>query len=306
MDSFVEVLSAVFVLLRFYRGRSGAKQPKATATSAGGSPAAASGLGSVATLPAATTTHKWERQSLISISVLLFVLAFSAMAGGVYKLSASVKADTSIAGIIISGLSLSGMLALWYGKAYTAVVLNSAVLEADAACSLDCIHLSWVLLLGSVLRRIDDGLWWVDGVAAIVLGLLILKEATDTLRMARSKDFDGCGCGENAGALIRRLHRRMRTGDGRLKASVAAASNTLANPWLTKSGGRAHPVHRVGGVAVVEDVDEAQAAQLKVEVEANAKAEAAVAQQGLEAGVAPPAAAADVGPDAGPSCAAAS
>jgi len=58
-----------------------------------------------------------------------------------------------------------------------------------------CIHLSFVLLAGSLLTIVSPQLWWADAVAALVLGLLIGREGIETVRAARSPTFTGgCGC----------------------------------------------------------------------------------------------------------------
>ncbi len=69
-----------------------------------------------------------------------------------------------------------------------------AVLK-DAECSLACIKLSVVLFAGSLIFMIAPALWWSDGVAAIVLSLLIAWEGVGTIRGALKPDFaGGCSC----------------------------------------------------------------------------------------------------------------
>ena len=259
LDSFIEVLSACFVLLRLCRGRMGTPEDHA-----------------------GSRRMAWERQSMVGISVLLLALGVSAVSGGVYKLAAVVDdADANWAGVIISSLSISGMFFLWYYKMKTAVQLNSAVLEADAACSLGCIHLSWVLLAGSIIRQIEQSLWWVDGVAAVLLGLLIFREGYQTLQAARHPDFDGCGCGDNASWLTKKLTRELRTGAGRLVAAVETAGKRLDDKTLSRSDGQP-----LDDTAPGVDIDQiqivAQKARVLAEAEAEAKTEAEEGQAAVE------------------------
>ena len=103
---------------------------------------------------------------------------------------------TTVPGLVISALSLACMVFLWRAKRQAAQALDSATLEADAACSLACIQLSTVLFAGSLLFLLLPGLWWVDAAAALGLALLIGREGLGMVRAARSAAFTGgCGCG---------------------------------------------------------------------------------------------------------------
>ena len=93
------------------------------------------------------------------------------------------------------------MLVLWIAKVEAAVVLDSSVLLADAACSLGCIQLSLILALGSALflahaSSSDDEnpLWWVDAVAALAIALLLLREGVQICRHSMRRDFAGQAC----------------------------------------------------------------------------------------------------------------
>jgi hypothetical protein len=175
VDSFVEVLSALFVLAKLWN-----VQQAAAAVGAGG--------------PRHRSCCLQDRHTLYAIAVALLALGASSCAGGLFKLIQRVDHTSSVAGIVVSSVSITGMLLLWYYKSLCAVYLNSAVLEADAACSLSCIVLSIALLVSSVLRTASDALWWVDGVSAVVLGLLIGREGVHTARSAWLGGDGACGC----------------------------------------------------------------------------------------------------------------
>lgn len=167
VDSFIEVGSAFLVLWRF-RGETGS----------GGMP-----------------SPEKERRSTLGIGILFMLLAIGALAGGVLQLTERGHPSTTLPGVIISLLSLSFMYYLWSAKKKLGAALQSATVLKDASCSLACIHLSIVLLIGSVLFYFIPSLWWADSVAAIVLSGFIGKEGWETISAARSKDFDGGGCG---------------------------------------------------------------------------------------------------------------
>jgi divalent metal cation (Fe/Co/Zn/Cd) transporter len=172
MDSFVEVGSAAFVLWRF----------QGTLRSQGG--------------PAPQEIER-EKKASMAIAFLFVILALATMGGATHQLTTTSHPDTTWPGVIVAGLSLSFMFALWRAKLRVAAELNSRVMASDAACSLACIKLSTILLVGSLLFALFPTLWWVDAVAALVLGLFIGTEGWEMLKAARQPDFTGgCGCGQ--------------------------------------------------------------------------------------------------------------
>jgi hypothetical protein len=246
LDSFVEVFSALFVLLRICRGDvKGRDGPSSTAT-------------------AASERARWrrERQSMLGIGVLLVLLAASATAGGVWKLVKDRGDSDGTAGIVISVVSLSGMVLLWLTKSWCAVMLNSSVVEADAACSLGCISLSVALLVSSLIRRIDNALWWVDGVTSLVLAAIIVVDGVRVLRAAAKGGGGGCGCEGSASVVIRAMYRRLRAGNGELRQCIQRLSESQSDPLLTRTGAPLVDASEsgVGATAAGFDLDELQAA----------------------------------------------
>lgn len=137
-----------------------------------------------------------ERKATRGIGWLFLLLTAGIAAGALLQLIARRHPPTSVPGLVISALSLSFMAFLWRAKLQAAKALDSATLEADAACSLACIQLSLVLFTGSLAFLLFPVLWWVDAAAALGLALLIGKEGASMIRAARSAAFTGgCGCG---------------------------------------------------------------------------------------------------------------
>ena len=174
VDSLIEVGSALLVLWRFeaeLRGRPG--------------------------LPLAR-----ERRATLAIGVLYLLLAAATLAGAALQWRAGAHPATTLPGVVISSISLAFMYFLWRAKTRLAHRLDSAVLRADAGCSLYCIYLSLVLLSGSALFALAPALWWADAAAAGLLALLVAREGFSLIRAARHPDFTGgCNCaGESAHA----------------------------------------------------------------------------------------------------------
>ena len=136
-----------------------------------------------------------ERRANRFIGGLFLLLATSVALGAVQQLLQRAHPATTLPGGVIATLSLSFMFFLWRAKVRVAEALDSATLRSDAACSLACLRLSGVLLLGSLLFLLHPTLWWVDAVAALVLALLIAQEGRSILRASRHPNFTGgCGC----------------------------------------------------------------------------------------------------------------
>jgi divalent metal cation (Fe/Co/Zn/Cd) transporter len=170
MDSFVEVASAGLVLWRF-QGSIGRAAPLELAR---------------------------ERRATGAIGSLFVVLALATMGGATHQLMSGSHPETTWPGLIIAALSLSFMFILWRAKLAAADALDSKVMASDAACSLACIKLSSVLLVGSVVFVALPQLWWVDGAAAWVLALLIGSEGWEMIKASSQPDFQGgCGCGSS-------------------------------------------------------------------------------------------------------------
>lgn len=164
LDSFIEVASAVIVLIKLNK-----------------------------TNPDTNLHH--ERRATLAIGILFVLLSLSVFGNSIYQLLHKAHPVTTVPGTIISVLSLSFMFFLWRQKFKVGFALNSSTVMADAQCSLACIKLSFVLLIGSLLFWLVPALWWVDSVAAIIIALFILNEGRELIQNSRKEDFKGgCGC----------------------------------------------------------------------------------------------------------------
>ena len=136
-----------------------------------------------------------ERKATIVIGTLFILLAAVASVSSILFLYQQKIPESTIPGAVISGFSISFMFFLWRSKLKVARGLNSKALEQDAACSLACIKLSFVLFLGSLLYLVVPSLWWADTIAALVLSYFIFMEGVEAVNSARNPNFQGgCGC----------------------------------------------------------------------------------------------------------------
>lgn len=166
-DSLIEVASASLVLWRF-RGESGLNK---------------------------SLSISKERKATFYIGFLFLVLSLLTILGASHQLITQQPPETTIPGIVISLISLSFMYFLWRAKLRVAFSLNSATVAKDAACSLACIKLSAILLIGSLIYFVIPAIWWVDSVAALIISGYIAKEGVETIAATRNSNFQGgCGC----------------------------------------------------------------------------------------------------------------
>jgi len=121
------------------------------------------------------------------------ILAVTTFATSSVALSKHQNPDTALPSLIISAAALGLMIAIWLPKVYLYKRLNSSTMKAEADCSLACIALTLVLLVGSIIYRFWKGGWWVDSAVALVFGLYFAKEGVEMIRWARHPEFNG-GC----------------------------------------------------------------------------------------------------------------
>jgi divalent metal cation (Fe/Co/Zn/Cd) transporter len=145
-DSFVEVLSAVIVLLQF--------------------------------LPSFPLN---KRRAAQSTGVLLFLLAAVVALSATLALVRRVHPETSLAGIGITAAALIGMPILARKKRAAARATNDHALAADAVQSATCAYLAAVTLLGLALNA-GFHFWWVDSGAAFIAIPIIVVEGRRAMR----------------------------------------------------------------------------------------------------------------------------
>lgn len=145
-DSFVELLSAVVVLLQF--------------------------------LPSFPLD---KRRAAQTTGVLLFFLAAVVAFSAALALVRRVHPETSVAGIGITVAALIGMPILARMKRDAARATNNHALAADAVQSLTCAYLAAVTLLGLAFNAVFH-LSWIDSAAAFVALPILVVEGRRTLR----------------------------------------------------------------------------------------------------------------------------
>lgn len=136
-----------------------------------------------------------EKTATIVIGCLFLFLAVGILITGVLNLLHHDYPTTTIPNIIVSLIATIIMFVLWAIKKKLARELNSSTIQSDAQCSMACIKITTLLLIGSIIFHFWEKGWWIDAAMAIILGVLFGKEGVQMLRWASSKGFSGGCCG---------------------------------------------------------------------------------------------------------------
>ena len=153
-DSFIELISAVVVFLRFRPG---------------------------------ANAEKRERQAAIIAGALLIALAVCVGLTSTLSLLGSREARPSFVGIGLLCAAAFVMPFLGRRKRQLAEMASSASLRADAAESSLCGYMAWIALAGLAV----NALWsksWTDPVAALALVPIMVREGLEAIRQP------GIGC----------------------------------------------------------------------------------------------------------------
>ncbi|MBN1415865.1 MAG: cation transporter [Bacteroidales bacterium] len=127
----------------------------------------------------------FEKQALRITGTSFYILAAGLIAGSVFSVLLHKKPETTLAGIIISVISLSAMFILMKMKIKTGKELNSEAIIADAKCTRTCFYLSFILLASSVLYELL-GIAWFDIAGSVGIAWFAYKEGREAFEKAAS------------------------------------------------------------------------------------------------------------------------
>jgi len=127
-----------------------------------------------------------ERKAARIAGYLLYALSLYVVAQAAYGLTHRHRAETSWVGITIALVAALGMPLLAKAKLQVADRIGSRALRADAMETFTCGTLSWALLAGLAASAAWHW-WWLDGVTALAIVPLLLKEGREAVT-------GECGC----------------------------------------------------------------------------------------------------------------
>ena len=162
IDSFIEVMSGVGIVAMVLRIRHNPDTPRS----------------------------QFEKTALRITGTSFFILAAGLAISAIYNLLVGHKPETTLAGMIISAISIAIMWALVAAKRQVGRALNSAPILADANCTLVCIYMSLVLLASSLFYELT-GFGFVDSLGALGLIYFSFNEGRESFEKARGME---CAC----------------------------------------------------------------------------------------------------------------
>jgi len=161
IDSFIEVISGIGILVMVLRIRRNTESPR-------------SGL---------------ERTALHITGTSFYLLAAGLDATAIFDISTAHKPTTTLPGLVISLISIAIMWGLVLGKRKIGHALNSAPILSDANCSMVCIYMSVVLLVSSLVFQLT-GLGFVDVLGALGLIYFSISEGKEAFEKAADISVD--------------------------------------------------------------------------------------------------------------------
>ena len=137
----------------------------------------------------------FERQALRITGFAFYLLTIGLIVGSVLNIVQNTKPDTTLAGIIISSISIATMYFLMKAKLKVGKALNSDAIIADANCTKTCFYLSMILLASSLLYELT-GIGYIDIAGSLGIAWFAFKEGKEAFDIAKSGNLS-CSCDDN-------------------------------------------------------------------------------------------------------------
>ena len=134
---------------------------------------------------------RFEKLSLQITGICFYVLVTGLVVGAGVSVWENQKPDTTVAGIVVSLISIAIMRVLAMWKIRTGEQLQSASIIADGKCTMVCVYMSVVLLASSVLYELIH-LPFIDAAGMLGLAWFSYKEGKESFE--KSNDAAAC-CG---------------------------------------------------------------------------------------------------------------
>lgn len=158
IDSFVEVISGAGILHMIVRMKKAGVQD-------------------------VSNVDRFERQALLITGTAFYILVAGLVVSSALSLFLHKKPETTLAGIIISAISIVTMFVLMKMKVKTGRKLKSDAILADANCTRTCFYLSFILLVSSVLYELF-GIGWIDVAGSLGIAWFAFKEGREAFEKA--------------------------------------------------------------------------------------------------------------------------
>jgi divalent metal cation (Fe/Co/Zn/Cd) transporter len=132
---------------------------------------------------------KFERTALRITGASFYLLTAGLGATALYNLFTGHKPATTLAGLVISTVSIAVMWLLVTAKRRVGTVLHSDPILADANCTMVCVYMSVVLLASSLIYQFT-GFGLVDSLGALGLIYFSVSEGREAFEKAAEIEND--------------------------------------------------------------------------------------------------------------------
>jgi len=122
-----------------------------------------------------------ERRAARAGALLLFALAVYVVATAAWSLASGSGQQFSLIGLTVAVAAMPVMLGLARAKTRIAESIGSRALRTDAVEAIACAYLSAVVVVG-LIAQWRLAAWWIDGVTALALVPLLVREAVEAWR----------------------------------------------------------------------------------------------------------------------------
>ena len=129
---------------------------------------------------------RFEKLALQITGTCFYLLVAGLLIGAVFSIWEAQKPETTVAGIVISILSIAIMRVLAMWKIRVGQQLNSASIIADGKCTMVCVYMSVVLLASSILFEMLR-LPYIDAAGMLGLAWFSFKEGRESFEKSEDK-----------------------------------------------------------------------------------------------------------------------
>jgi hypothetical protein len=141
-----------------------------------------------------SSQDKFERQALKITGTAFYILTGGLVAGAILQVVSKSEPHTTVAGIVISIISLLTMFVLMRLKLETGKKLHSDAVIADANCTRTCFYLSFVLLFSSLAYELFS-IGWFDTLGSLAIAWFAFSEGREAFEKSRSETL-ACHCSD--------------------------------------------------------------------------------------------------------------
>jgi len=139
-----------------------------------------------------TEHDSFEKTALQITGIAFYLLTVGLVFSSVVNLYYGIKPETTLAGVIISSISIITMYLLMKTKLNVGKALNSNAIIADANCTKTCFYLSFILLGASGLYMLFR-IQYFDTIGSLGIAYFSFKEGKEAFKKASTGNF-ACSC----------------------------------------------------------------------------------------------------------------